>query len=99
MAEEIRNILAEFNIQGKVVALTVDNAANVHVAARSLQVVKIGCFAHSLNLNDQKVYTEPTKWAARIRAVVVWLRKASLARPVMREKQRLLSMSIPLLAV
>lgn len=101
LAEEIRNIMSEFHIQRKVVALTVDNAANMHVAARNLQMVKISCFAHSLNLAAQKVYTEPTvsRWAARIRAVVVWLRKASLAKPVMKEKQRLLSMSIPLLAV
>lgn len=92
--------MAEFNIQGKVAALTVDNAANMGVAARRLKMLKIGCFAHSLNLAAQKVYTEPTvsNWAARIRAVVVWLRKASLAKPVMKEKQHLLSMSIPLLA-
>lgn len=100
VAEQIRHIMAEFNIQGKVVAVTVDNAANMGVAARTLKVVKIGCFAHSLNLAAQKVYTEPTvsNWAARIRAVVVWLRKASLAKPVMKEKQHLLSMSIPVLA-
>ncbi|XP_049460938.1 uncharacterized protein LOC125906366 [Epinephelus fuscoguttatus] len=64
------------------------------VAASRLKVVKIGCFAHSLNLAAQKLYTEPTvsKWAARIQAVVVWLRKASLAKPVMKEKQRLLNL-------
>lgn len=100
VAEEIRHIMAEFNIQGKVAALTVDNAANMGVAARRLKMLKIGCFAHSLNLAAQKVYTQPavSNWAARIRAVVVWLRKASLAKPVMKEKQHLLSMSIPLLA-
>ena len=45
--------MAEFNIQGKVVAVTVVNAANMGAAARSLKMVKIGCFAHSFNLTAQ----------------------------------------------
>ena len=95
MAEEIRHIMAEFNIQGKVVAVTV-SAANMGAAARSLKVVKIGCFVHSLNLAAQKVYTELTvsKWAVRIRAVVVLLRKAILAKPVVKVKQCLLSICL-----
>ncbi|KAJ8400795.1 hypothetical protein AAFF_G00391490 [Aldrovandia affinis] len=61
------------------------------VAVRRLSFVKIGCFAHTLNPAAQKLYTEPTisRWAARIRDVVVWLKEASLAKPVLKEKQRL----------
>lgn len=46
VAEEIGDILKEFGVFDKVVAVTVDNAANMHVAIKRLQFVKIGCFAH-----------------------------------------------------
>lgn len=48
VAEEICHIMAEYNIQGKVAPLTVDNAANMGVAARRLQMLKINkCFQNS----------------------------------------------------
>lgn len=54
--------------------------------------MKVGCFAHTLNVAAQKLYNVKTiaNWSARIRAVIVWFRKASLAKPVLKEKQRLL---------
>jgi hypothetical protein len=47
--------------------VTVDNAGNMDVA------IKIGCFAHTLNLAVKKIdnITSIDKWAARIRAVAV----------------------------
>ncbi|KAJ8346950.1 hypothetical protein SKAU_G00283510 [Synaphobranchus kaupii] len=43
-------------------------------------------------LTAQKLYTEQSvaKWAARIRAVVEWLRRTVLTKPVLKEKQLLL---------
>lgn len=92
IAEEIGDILDEFNIKEKVVAITVDNAANMDVAVKKMSIRKIGCFAHTLNIAAQKLYTIPviSKWAGRIRAMVVWLKRCSLAKPVLKEKQRLL---------
>lgn len=92
IAEEIGNTLDEFNIKEKVDAITVDNAANMDVAVKKMSIRKIGCFAHTLNIASQKLYTIPfiSKWAGRIRAMVVWLKRCSLAKPVLKEKQRLL---------
>ncbi len=90
VADEINCILEEFQINTKVVAATVDNASNMDIALKNL---KVGCFAHSLNLATQKVYSISaiTTWCARLRSIVVWLRRSSMAKIVLREKQQLLS--------
>ncbi len=92
VAEEIGDILDEFNIKDRVVAVTVDNAANMDVAVKKMSIKKNCCFAHTLNIAAQKLYTIPSvsQWAGRIRAKVVWLKRSSLAKPVLKEKQRLL---------
>lgn len=93
VAEEIEEILQEFGISEKVVAATVDNADNMNVAMRKLQFVKIGCFAHTLNLAAQKIHQCNTvsNWAARAQAVIKWMRKSTMAKTVLTKKQQLLS--------
>ncbi|KAL1281627.1 hypothetical protein QQF64_000430, partial [Cirrhinus molitorella] len=92
VAEEIAFIIDDFGIKSKLVAVTVDNAANMDVAVKRMQIMKVGCFAHTLNVAAQKLYNVKVvaNWSARIRPVIVWFRKASLAKPVLKEKQRLL---------
>ncbi|CAI5671917.1 unnamed protein product [Oreochromis niloticus] len=93
VAEEIDEILEEYGIKDKVVAATVDNAANVDVAVKKLQILKFPCFAHTLNLGAQKLYDCPdiSNWAARIRSVIVWMKGSHMAKVVLKEKQELLS--------
>ncbi len=64
MAKEIEEVIQEFGLREKVITVTVDNAANMEVAIRQLQIRKLGCFAHTLNLAAQKVYNIPavSKW-------------------------------------
>uniref|UniRef100_UPI003AAE61F4 E3 SUMO-protein ligase ZBED1-like n=1 Tax=Centroberyx gerrardi TaxID=166262 RepID=UPI003AAE61F4 len=94
VAEEIDGILEEFGVREKVVAATVDNAANMDVAVRRLDIIKFPCFAHTLNLGAQKLYNcnVVSNWAARIRAVVVWMKRSHMAKIVLKEKQRLLNL-------
>ena len=54
VAVEIDDVLAEFGIKDKVRMITVDNAANMTVAAAEANVPKLGCSAHILNLAAQK---------------------------------------------
>ncbi|KAJ8375518.1 hypothetical protein SKAU_G00060980 [Synaphobranchus kaupii] len=86
VAEEIGDVLTEFGIFDKVVPVTVDNAANMDVAIKWLQFVKLGCFAHTLNLAAQSLYslTAVTQWTAKIRTIIVW--RSSMAKVVLREK-------------
>ncbi|KAK9536025.1 hypothetical protein VZT92_005847 [Zoarces viviparus] len=94
VADEINSILVEFSLNAKVVAATVDNASNMDVALKTLKFLKVGCFAHTLNLAAQKVYctSAVTKWCAKLRAVVVWLKRSTMAKTVLQEKQRLLDL-------
>ena len=96
LAEEIGDILKEFGMFEKVVAVTADNAANMDVAIKRLQFVKIGCFAHSLNLAAQSLYSSSlvAQWTAKIRAIIVWMKRSSVAKVVLREKQDVLSKNL-----
>lgn len=93
VGEEIDDILEEYGVREKVVAATVDNAANMNVAIKKLQIVKLPCFAHTLHLGAQKLYncTAISNWAARVRAVIVWMKRSHMAKVVLKEKQDLLS--------
>ncbi|XP_038137844.1 E3 SUMO-protein ligase ZBED1-like [Cyprinodon tularosa] len=94
VAVEIGEVLEEFGITQKVVVMTVDNASNMDVAAKKLDILKLGCFAHTLNLAAQKVYSiaAMTRWAAKLRAVIVWMKRSSMAKVVLKEKQLLLKL-------
>ncbi|KAG9263897.1 zinc finger BED domain-containing protein 4 [Astyanax mexicanus] len=94
VAEEIDDILEEYGVRQKVVAATDDNAANMDVAIKQLQIVKFPCFAHTLNLGAQKLYncTAISNWAARVRAVIVWMKRSHMAKVVLKEKQDLLKL-------
>ncbi len=82
VVHEINCILEDFQINTKFVAATVDNASNMDVALKNLKLLNVGCFAHTLNLAAQKVYSinDITKWCARLRSIVVWLRRSSIAK-------------------
>ncbi|XP_074496307.1 uncharacterized protein LOC141770552 isoform X2 [Sebastes fasciatus] len=94
VAEQIGGILEEFSVRDKVVAMTVDNAFSMDVAVKKSQFRKLRCFAHMLSLAAQKVYTSNTvtRWAAKIRAVVVWIKRSSTAQTVLQGKQQLLNL-------
>ncbi|RVE66573.1 hypothetical protein OJAV_G00108960 [Oryzias javanicus] len=94
VAEEIDEILEEYGIREKIVAATVDNAGNMDVAIKKLHIIKFPCFAHTLNLGAQKLYNCPaiSNWAARIRSVILWLKRSHMAKVVLKEKQDLLKL-------
>ncbi|KAJ4944585.1 hypothetical protein JOQ06_013128 [Pogonophryne albipinna] len=94
IAEEIADVLTDFGIFDKIVAVTVDNAANMDVAIHRLQFVKLGCFAHTLNLAAQSLYSLAimSQWIAKIRALVVWIKRSSMAKTVLQEKQAILKL-------
>lgn len=88
VAEEISDVLSEFGISDKIV----DNAANMDVAIKRLRFVKLCCFAHTLNLAAQSLYSlnSVSQWVAKVRTIVVWMKRCSMAKVVLGEKQQLL---------
>ncbi|KAJ8262155.1 hypothetical protein GJAV_G00163080 [Gymnothorax javanicus] len=93
VAEEIEGILEEFGVKEQVVAATVDYAANMDVAVKKLNIIKFPCFAHTLSLGAQKLYkcNIVSNWAARIRSVIIWMKRSHMAKIDLKEKQQLLS--------
>lgn len=93
VADETGEVIQEFGLGEKVIAITVvDNTANMEVAIRQLQIRNLGCFAHALNLAAQKVYNIPaiSKWLARMRDAIVWIKRLFIMKNIFEEKQRLL---------
>ena len=86
VAVEVGEVLEEFGIAHKVVVMTVDNASNMDVAAKRLNILKFGCFAHTLNLAAQKVYSiaTVTRWAAKLRVVIVWMKRSTMSNTVLK---------------
>ncbi|XP_036066734.1 zinc finger BED domain-containing protein 1 [Oryzias melastigma] len=64
------------------------------VAIKKLNIIKFPCFAHTLNLGAQKLYHCPaiSNWEARIRSVILWLKRSHMAKVVLKEKQDLLKL-------
>ena len=95
ICENIKNCLVEYDILDKVCIFTVDNAANIGLAIEMLEKSKIGCFGHSLNISAQKVMKSGmvARWLGKIRAIVIWFRRPK-AKPVLKEKQELLSLPV-----
>ncbi|XP_078102004.1 uncharacterized protein LOC144515229 isoform X2 [Sander vitreus] len=94
VSEQIGGVLEEFGVRDKVVAVTVDNAFGMDIAITKRQFRRLRCFARILGRAAQKVYTSDTvtRWASKIRAVVVWIKRSSTAQTVLQEKQQLLDL-------
>lgn len=60
--------ICQFAISDKIVAITADNAANMDVAMKHLQFVKLCCFAHILNLAVQSLYSlnAVSQWVVKV---------------------------------
>ncbi len=73
--------------------MTVDNAKNIEVAFKKLQSVplKVGCFAHTLNLAVQKAFADdPIKEImGKIKLIVTFFHKSSIGLAVLKEKQKI----------
>jgi len=85
VAEEISDVLSEFGKSDKIVAVTVDNAANMDVAIKHMRFVKLCCFTHTLNLAAQSLYSlnSVSQWVAKVRTIVVWMKRCSMAKVVL----------------
>lgn len=93
VSEQIGDVLKEFGVRKKIVAVTVDNVFNMDIAIEKLQLRKLKCFARILNRAAETMYdcSIVTRWASKIRAVILWIKRSSTAQKVFQEKQQLFS--------
>lgn len=69
---EIESVIQDFKLDGKVVAVVTDNAANMIAAMRTSNIVGVGCAAHSLQIAVKKALTasNTTEVLAKTRRIV-----------------------------
>ena len=74
VAVEILDCLKDFDITEKATIITVDNASNMDVAAEKAGMLKLGCFAQTLNLEAQKAIEtrRVVTWMNKIRPIITW---------------------------
>ena len=87
VAEEIK-FLAEFGVRRRPVTITVGKAANMDAALLKLQIIKLGCFMHTLNLGAQKLsfQTSPSAWQGSR----MWIKRLPCRETVFQVKQHFL---------
>lgn len=66
----------------------------MYVAAGHMDIMMVGCFAHTLNLAAGKLVhvNSVQNWLANIRVIVVWFKKVHLGQVVLGEMQYRLSL-------
>lgn len=92
LGTEMARVLEEWGIKEKTKVLTVDNAANMGIAARVAGIeLKMGCFAHTLNLAANKSLGVKSdsllKALAKIRSTVTYFHKSTTASEQLKKMQ------------
>mgnify|MGYP001554386879 CR=1 FL=1 len=95
LASMLLDVLEEWQLQGKVVLVTVDNASNMTKALRLANVaLRMPCLAHTLNIASERTFNiDLEDWATmlkQIRAIVTHFHKSNKSTEILHEKQRLL---------
>lgn len=86
-------MLASFSIKGIVDAIVADNAPNIKLAAKLLNIPSLSCFAHTLNLVVQHAIAKSIKnLVDAAKCVVQLFKKSSHALSKLHEMQRNLNM-------
>ncbi|KAL6479271.1 hypothetical protein MHYP_G00127040 [Metynnis hypsauchen] len=91
----LREACEEWNIQDKKPALVTDNASNMSIAGKEASLSPhIKCFAHTINLTTQKGLkcAGAVRLLGRVRRIVAFFHRSTVATAVFKEKQRLLEL-------
>lgn len=89
----LRNKIAEWGIESKIVCIVSDNAANILAAVRQGEWKSIGCFAHSINLLVQKALQELEDFLTKVKSIVTFFKRSSSALARLKQTQK--QMNIP----
>ncbi|KAL2089183.1 hypothetical protein ACEWY4_016082 [Coilia grayii] len=94
LAELLLEVFDEWDIKDKDPVLATDNAANMAIAAELAKLMHVRCFAHTLNIAAQRALktTAVSRLLGRIRQIVSFFRKSTLASHILQEKQKLLNL-------
>ncbi|KAF0038023.1 hypothetical protein F2P81_010897 [Scophthalmus maximus] len=101
IADMLTGDIQEWGLTSKDPAVSMDNAANMVRAVEILQLMHVGCFAHTLNLASQAGLKIPavSRLLARVRRIVTFFHRSTTANHILKEKQKLLQLPVHKLTV
>jgi Protein of unknown function (DUF 659) len=89
LAIELRRVIQEWEIQGKVFVIVTDNAKNITAAVNLMknEVTHWPCFAHTLNLVVQKALESIENVRSKVKKIAEYFHRSTLAADKLRELQ------------
>ncbi|XP_073954355.1 E3 SUMO-protein ligase ZBED1-like [Choristoneura fumiferana] len=95
LAEFLKKVTQDWDIEHRVTAVASDNAANVTTAIKTAGWRKVPCFAHTLNLCVQTALAAISTTTSRVKNVVEYFKRSSHAQAKLLDMQR--QLGVPLL--
>lgn len=91
LATELNRIIGEWGLEKKILIVISDNAANIKKAIKEdLKLKHFGCFAHTINLIAQDALTYGCDILDKVKAVVSFFKRSTVAASKLIEQQKLL---------
>lgn len=92
LADALKNIITEWNLEEKVLMVISDNAANIKKAIRDeLHLKHFGCYAHTINLIACDALKHIADVLNRIKTIVGFFRRSTSANAKLIEQQKQLN--------
>ncbi|CAM4681755.1 unnamed protein product [Leuciscus chuanchicus] len=90
----LSDALEEWGLTEKDPIIVTDNATNMIRAVEMMELLHIGCFAHTINLASQAALKLPaiSRLLGRVRRIVTFFHRSANANKVFKEKQMLLNL-------
>ncbi|KAM8728456.1 E3 SUMO-protein ligase ZBED1-like [Acanthopagrus schlegelii] len=94
IADMLTGAIQEWGLTSKDPAVVTDNAANMVRAVEIMQLMHVGCFAHTLNLASQAGLKVPavSRLLAQVRRIATFFHRNTMANHILKEKQKLLQL-------
>lgn len=87
MSGSDRVIITNCKLKAKVVLVVSDNASNIKNAITMLHLKDLGCFAHTINLVVDKRLKCESDLINKVKAIVTYLRKSTIANKILKKNQ------------
>jgi len=88
LRDELLRVIREWKLEGKVVGVCTDNAANITTAVKLAKLKHLPCFAHTLNLVVQKGVATLAAIQVKVKAIVAHFHRSTVAAEKLRSLQQ-----------
>lgn len=88
LSVEIKKCVTQWNLDGKIVAVVSDNAANIKAAIRLCNWRHIPCFAHTINLIVQAGISKISNLVVKVKSIVEYFKRSPQAYAKLQSTQK-----------